>query len=116
MARLGAKPAGSRLLPFDVLRVASVGLRTRRLRAALSALGVAIGIASMVAVLGISDSSRAGLVAQLDELGTNLLTVMPGQNFFGEAAKLPEAAERAVRNLPSVRSTAAVTTVSSASG
>jgi putative ABC transport system permease protein len=105
----------SRLLAADVLRVASVGLRTRRLRAALSALGVAIGIASMVAVLGISDSSRAGLVAQLDELGTNLLTVMPGQNFFGEAAKLPEAAERAVRNLPSVRSTAAVTTVSSAS-
>jgi putative ABC transport system permease protein len=108
-------PARSRLLAADVLRVASVGLRTRRLRAALSALGVAIGIASMVAVLGISDSSRAGLVAQLDELGTNLLTVMPGQNFFGEAAKLPEAAERAVRNLASVRSTAAVTTVSSAS-
>jgi putative ABC transport system permease protein len=95
--------------------VASVGLRTRRLRAALSALGVAIGIASMVAVLGISDSSRAGLLAQLDELGTNLLTVMPGQNFFGEAAKLPESAGRAVRNLGSVRSTAAVTRVSSAS-
>lgn len=109
------QPPRSRLLPADVLRVASVGLRTRRLRAALSALGVAIGIASMVAVLGISDSSRAGLVAQLDELGTNLLTVMPGQNFFGEAAKLPEAAARAVRNLASVRSTAAVTSVSSAS-
>ena len=50
----------SRLLPLDALRVASVGLRTRRLRAALSALGVAIGIAAMVAVLGISDSSKAG--------------------------------------------------------
>jgi putative ABC transport system permease protein len=105
----------SRLLAADVLRVASVGLRTRRLRAALSALGVAIGIASMVAVLGISDSSRAGLVAELNALGTNLLTVMPGQTFFGEAAKLPEAADRAVRNLRSVRSTAAVTAVSSAS-
>jgi putative ABC transport system permease protein len=106
--------AGSRLLAADVLRVASIGLRTRRLRAALSALGVAIGIASMVAVLGISDSSRAGLVAELDALGTNLLTVMPGQTFSGEAAVLPVAAGRAVRNLDSVRSSAAVTSISSA--
>jgi putative ABC transport system permease protein len=105
----------SRLLPADVLRVASVGLRTRRLRAALSALGVAIGIASMVAVLGISESSKAGLVAQLNELGTNLLTVAPGQTFLGKSAQLPEAAERAVRNLSSVRSAAAVTAISSAS-
>ncbi len=69
----GLEIAPSRLLAADVLRVASVGLRTRRLRAALSALGVAIGIAAMVAVLGISDSSKAGLVAELNELGTNLL-------------------------------------------
>ena len=105
----------SRLLPADVLRVASVGLRTRRVRAALSALGVAIGIAAMVAVLGISESSKAGLVAQLNELGTNLLTVAPGQTFLGKSAELPEAAERAVRNLSSVRSAAAVTAISSAS-
>jgi putative ABC transport system permease protein len=105
----------SRLLPADVLRVASVGLRTRRVRAALSALGVAIGIAAMVAVLGISDSSKAGLVAELNELGTNLLTVSPGQTFLGAGAQLPEAAVRAVRNLSSVRSAAAVTTVSNAS-
>jgi putative ABC transport system permease protein len=113
----GAEPAvpRSRLLPADVLRVASVGLRTRRVRAALSALGVAIGIAAMVAVLGISESSKAGLVAQLNELGTNLLTVAPGQTFLGKSAELPEAAERAVRNLSSVRSAAAVTAISSAS-
>jgi putative ABC transport system permease protein len=102
--------APSRLLAADVLRVASVGLRTRRLRASLSALGVAIGIAAMVAVLGISDSSKAGLVAELNELGTNLLTVSPGETFLGEAAKLPEAAVRNVRNLRSVRSAAAVVT------
>jgi len=95
--------------------VASVGLRTRRVRAALSALGVAIGIAAMVAVLGISESSKAGLVAQLNELGTNLLTVAPGQTFLGKSAELPEAAERAVRNLSSVRSAAAVTAIASAS-
>jgi putative ABC transport system permease protein len=105
----------SRLLPADALRVASVGLRTRRVRAALSALGVAIGIAAMVAVLGISESSKAGLVAQLNELGTNLLTVAPGQTFLGSSAELPEAAERAVRDLSSVRSAAAVTAISSAS-
>jgi putative ABC transport system permease protein len=110
-----AAPARSRLLPLDVLRVASVGLRTRRLRVALSALGVSIGIASMVAVLGISDSSKAGLLAQLNKLGTNLLTVTPGQTFFGQNAQLPEAADRAVRNLSSVREAAAITTVSSVS-
>jgi putative ABC transport system permease protein len=106
---------GSRLLAADVLRVASVGLRTRRLRAALSALGVAIGIAAMVAVLGISESSKAGLVAELNELGTNLLTVAPGQTFFGDNAQLPESAGRAVRNLATVRSAAAVTAISQAS-
>jgi putative ABC transport system permease protein len=105
----------SRLLPNDVVRVASVGLRTRRLRAALSALGVAIGIAAMVAVLGISDSSKAGLVAELNQLGTNLLTVAPGQTFTGQNAELPESADAAVRNLASVRSTAGVTAISSAS-
>ncbi len=115
--RGGPPPAGgaqqrSRLTVLDALRVASVGLRTRRLRAALSALGVGIGVAAMVAVLGISESSKAGLVAELDKLGTNLLTVQPGQNFFGENASLPASAARAVRNLPSVRAAAAVSAIS----
>jgi putative ABC transport system permease protein len=115
-AAAGGPPlASSRLLALDVLRVAAVGLRTRRLRAALSAIGVAIGIASMVAVLGISDSSKAGLVEELNQLGTNLLTVQPGQNFLGQNARLPESADRAVLNLASVRNAAAVTSVSSAS-
>jgi putative ABC transport system permease protein len=114
-ARPGIGLEDSRLLPADVFRVASVGLRTRRVRAALSALGVAIGIAAMVAVLGISDSSKAGLQAELNELGTNLLTVTPGQTFFGEAASLPESADKAVRHLGSVLLAAAVTGVSAAS-
>jgi putative ABC transport system permease protein len=80
----------SRLRPSDLVGVAGAGLRTRRLRAALSALGIAIGIAAMVAVLGISQSSRADLLAQLDSLGTNLLRVTPGETFFGADAKLPE--------------------------
>ena len=88
----------------DILRTGSIGLRTRRTRAALSALGIAIGIASMVAVLGISESSRADLIAQLDQLGTNLLRVAPGQSFFGEEAELPESAAAMIRRVDGVQS------------
>ena len=69
--------------------MASVGLRARPLRAALSALGIAIGTAAIVAVLGLSSSSQAGLLAEIDRLGTNLLTVEAGQSLTGGAAKLP---------------------------
>jgi putative ABC transport system permease protein len=99
--------APSRLAPGDVFRSGSIGLRTRRLRAALSALGIAIGIASMVAVLGISQSSRADLLAQLDRLGTNLLQVAPGQSFLGEEAELPESAGAMIGRADGVQATAA---------
>ncbi len=86
---LATRPATAPGLRFtDLLRVASVGLRTRRLRAALSALGIAIGVAAIVAVLGLSSSSQADLLAQIDRLGTNLLTVTNGQNFFGQTSEL----------------------------
>jgi putative ABC transport system permease protein len=98
--------APSRLAAADVLRTGSIGLRTRRMRAALSAVGIAIGIASMVAVLGISESSRADLIAQLDRLGTNLLRVAPGQSFFGENAELPETAAAMIRRVGGVEATA----------
>jgi putative ABC transport system permease protein len=104
----------SRLPAADVLRVGAVGLRTRRLRAALSALGIAIGIASMVAVLGISQSSKADLLAQLDRLGTNLLTVAPGQSFFGANSTLPDTSVAAVRGLGDVSSAASTAGVSAA--
>lgn len=73
----------------DGLRVASAGLRARPLRAALSALGIAIGTAAIVAVLGLSASSQAGLLAEIDRLGTNLLTVEPGERLTGGRATLP---------------------------
>jgi putative ABC transport system permease protein len=76
----------------DLARVASVGLRTRKLRAGLSALGITIGVAAIVAVLGLSSSSQAGLLAEIDQLGTNLLTVSSGTDTFGHAAELPTAA------------------------
>src|SRR5689334_23902421 len=96
----------------DVLRTGSIGLRTRRLRAALSAVGIAIGIASMVSVLGISESSRADLLAELDRLGTNLLRVSPGQSFLGEDADLPETAAPMIGRANRVEATASTKTIS----
>ncbi|MBD8611118.1 ABC transporter permease [Frigoribacterium sp. CFBP 13729] len=82
-------PTASRLLPADVLRLGASGLLTRPTRALLSALGIAIGIAAMIAVVGISTSSQARLAAQLDTLGTNLLEASQGQDLFGEETPLP---------------------------
>jgi putative ABC transport system permease protein len=87
-----AVPVTTRLRPADLLRVATVGLRTRRLRAGLSALGIAIGVAAIIAVLGLSASSQAALLAEIDRLGTNLLTVSHGQAIGGDDASLPAAA------------------------
>jgi putative ABC transport system permease protein len=81
-----------RMRPADLVRLSAVGIRTRRLRAALSALGIAIGVAAIVAVLGLSSSSQAGLLAEIDRLGTNLLTVANGQTLSGHTAELPVAA------------------------
>jgi putative ABC transport system permease protein len=78
-----------RLRLRDVARIAGGGLRTRKLRAGLSGLGIAIGVAAIVAVLGISASSQAGLLSEIDALGTNLLTVANGQTLFGQPAELP---------------------------
>jgi putative ABC transport system permease protein len=77
---------------LDLARLASLGVRTRKIRAGLSALGIAIGVAAMVAVLGLSASSEAGLLAEIDSLGTNLLTVSNGQTFSGDTAALSTSA------------------------
>ena len=79
----------ARLGPKDLFRLASVGIRTRKLRAGLSALGIAIGVAAIVAVLGLSASSESNLLAEINKLGTNLLTVTNGQTLFGQTAELP---------------------------
>ena len=86
----------------DLARVASVGLRTRRVRAALSALGIAIGVAAIVAVLGLSASSQAGLINEISKLGTNLLTVANGQSLSGETAELPVAAPGMISRIGAV--------------
>ena len=95
-------PAAARLRLADLARLASVGLRTRTLRAALSALGITIGVAAIVAVLGLSASSSAGLRAEIAALGTNLLTVQNGQNLTGGTAELPVQAPAMISQLPGV--------------
>jgi len=94
----------SRLLAADVVRAGTIGLRTRPTRALLSALGVAIGIAALVAVLGITYSSQSALLAEIDRLGTNLLTVTNGQTLPGaQEAELPAYATAMIRRVPGVQ-------------
>ncbi len=103
------KPA--RLAPRDVLRVGAVGLRARRDRVVLSALGIAIGIATMVAVVGLAESSRADLMARLDRLGTNLLTAEAGDDVTGQEVKLPKNAVATVERVGPVRHATATANV-----
>lgn len=91
-----------------MLRLAAYGLRARPLRVVLSALGIAIGIAAMVAVVGTSASSRAKLDRQLAALGTNLLTVAPGQTLFGEKSTLPGQSVAMIGRIGSVESVTAI--------
>jgi putative ABC transport system permease protein len=114
-SRPAAALAPARLRPSDLAGLASVGLRTRKLRALLSALGIAIGVAAIVAVLGLASSSQAGLLAEIGRLGTNLLTVTNGQNFSGQAAELPAAAPGMIGQLPGVTAVQYTGAVSGAS-
>lgn len=111
MSRPAVDLRPARLRHGDVLRVGGTGLRTRPLRVVLSALGIAIGIASMVAVVGISSSGQAQLSALLDRLGTNLLTVSPGQTLFGEEATLPKESVGMVGRIGAVTTVSATGTV-----
>jgi putative ABC transport system permease protein len=101
----------SRLRLADLLPVSTVGLRSRPGRAALSVLGVAIGIAAMVAVLGVTRSSQADVIARIDRVGTNLLTVANGKTLRGAEAELPGTAGPAVARTQGVVSAAATATL-----
>ena len=92
----------ARLRLSDLAGLASIGLRTRKLRAGLTALGIAIGVAAIVTVLGLAASSQAALLNEIARLGTNLLTVTNGQTFSGGTAKLPVVAPGMITRLPGV--------------
>jgi len=99
----------------DVLRLAGTGLRARPMRAFLSALGIAIGIAAMIAVVGVSISSRAQLTAQLESLGTNMLTVTPGSDLSGTDVKLPTDAVGRVKQIEGIQQASSTSLVKDAS-
>lgn len=105
----GIRP--SRVLPADLLRLGLVGPRSRRLRTVLTAIGIAIGVAAMVGVLGISESSRADLLAQLDRFGTNLLTVQAGRSMFGDASSLPLEAQAMIGRIGPVEGSAVTASI-----
>lgn len=109
MSALALRP--SRLRLGDVLRVGSIGLRTRRLRTALSTVGVAIGIAAMVGVLGLSASSREDLQRQIRALGTNLLQVEAGQGFGRGSGTLPSTSVAMTSRIGPVTDVSSLTTV-----
>jgi putative ABC transport system permease protein len=104
----------ARLPARELLGVAFQGLRTRKLRAALSALGIAIGIGAMVAVVGVSSSAQANLIAEIDSLGTNLLTVSPGTDFLGNSAVLAPSSVPMIKHMLHVESDAPIYQLSSA--
>ena len=108
-----ARPTGpprrrSRLRGADIWSLALLGLRGRPVRAALSAAGIALGVATMVAVFGISSSSRSQLLAEIDALGTNLLTVTPGQSFAGQNVTLPQQAPAMISRIGPVLADSAI--------
>lgn len=100
--------ARSRMRPQDIAGLAAFGIRTRTLRSALSALGIAVGVATIVAVLGISQSSSARLIAQLNQLGTNLLTVTPSSLFSGGRPALPSTSPGMVQRIGPVQAASAI--------
>ena len=112
MTRRLRDPGASRLTRRDLLRVGSLGLRSRRVRALLSALGISIGIAAIVGVLGISESAESGLLSELNQLG-NLLTVQSNPSATGQQAELPVTAEGMVSRIGPVTGVASVASLSS---
>jgi putative ABC transport system permease protein len=69
--------------PLELIRLAFSRLRTSRVRAALTMLGVIIGVASVVALVGVGQGTTSGITSRLAGLGTNLLTVNPRNGSAG---------------------------------
>ncbi len=101
----------SRLAPADMFRASLIGLRTRRLRSILSGLGIVIGIAAMVGVLGLSESSKSDLLAQLDQLGTNMLRIEAGSGIGIGTGELPDESVAMVGRIAPVEQVASISEV-----
>ena len=111
MSKKNSGAGRSALRLSDVARLGLTGLRARPMRAVLSALGIAIGIAAMVGVVGVSASSQARLQEQLRALGTNMLTARSGADLSGQDLILPEDSVGRVRMIPGVTDAASTSTL-----
>ena len=98
----------SRVTLRDSIVLGTLGLRTRKTRTLLTALGIAIGIAAMISVLGITSSSDAQLKAELDALGPNLIEITPGDSFTSAEVSFPSETSKVVQRVGTVQSSAAV--------
>ena len=107
-------PDPARLRTNDLARVGIEGLRGRPLRAVLSALGITIGVAAMVGLVGISTVSKAGLIAQIRALGSNLLAASPNTSLTGQDSVFPDTAEGMVSRVPGVTDVSAIGLISDA--
>ena len=110
-----SKPMYSKLRWSDVARLGGTGIRSRPTRAVLSALGIAIGIAAMVGVIGVSTSSQAQLAEQLRALGTNMLTAQAGEDLSGSSTRLPDDAVGRMRLIDGVEKATSTATLSGVS-
>jgi putative ABC transport system permease protein len=90
----------------ELLRLALGRLRTSRLRAFLTMLGVIIGVASVVALVGVSQGTTSRITDQLDELGTNLLTISPTSMSSDGSTSLSLEDAEAIAELDSVAAVA----------
>lgn len=86
-------------------------MRLRKLRAILSAIGITIGIAAIVGILGLSESSKSELLDRLDRLGTNLLTVQPSAGFGRGTGNLPSDAALMISRIDPVEQTSMISFV-----
>ncbi len=93
MTSASSSPNGqrSRLRLIDVLGQAVSGLTSRKLRTALTALGISIGIASLISIQGITEANQADARAEIDALGSDFLYITPGTGITEDAVLLPDA-------------------------
>ncbi|MDX6213458.1 MAG: putative transport system permease protein [Frankiales bacterium] len=69
--------------PFEVIRFALVGLGANKLRSALTTLGILIGVGSVILLVAVGNGSSKAIQANIDKLGTNMLTVSHSGGGFG---------------------------------
>jgi len=96
----------------DLLGVAWSGLRARKIRTLLIMLGPIIGVAAMVSAVGLTESAKGALQAQLSELGTNLVIAQAGGSFGSQNPTFPKDAVERVENISTVTGASATTNLS----